>query len=30
MSDILTTAAPAPLIDAHIHVDSYPPEQQEP
>ncbi|WP_149096066.1 TatD family hydrolase [Paenibacillus terrae] len=23
------SAAPAPLIDAHIHVDSYPPEQQE-
>jgi TatD DNase family protein len=22
-------SAPAPLIDAHIHVDSYPPEQQE-
>ncbi|MFK4304222.1 MULTISPECIES: TatD family hydrolase [unclassified Paenibacillus] len=24
-----TTPAPAPLIDAHIHVDSYPSEQQE-
>ncbi|WP_418026978.1 TatD family hydrolase [Paenibacillus sp. JJ1722] len=25
----LTAIGPAPLIDAHIHVDSYPPEQQE-
>jgi TatD DNase family protein len=25
----LTTTRPAPLIDAHIHVDSYPPEQQK-
>lgn len=24
-----TTTAPVPLIDAHIHIDSYPPEQQE-
>lgn len=30
MNDILGSTASAPLIDAHIHVDSYPPEQQEP